>query len=539
MCPDGTRVKLRHGQPSAIRFNVNNLCDGQPLAVRFAMKTLGMLIALLVTPLQVANAQQLDLLEGAPIESTEVSGLAFDQLSPGLRQDINALVGSRLSRDRVEELAARIEAERPDVVAAIRAVSRPDGSVRVIFLVARISDDQDLASNINARYTVESVEIAGIPETEVSQGLRDDLQALVGNRLDPDEAERLDVRLEAELPGYEVKRRISRGTQSGRIRLIFELSEVEAPPWIRFASSRSKVVYHSKQGWSGVLDIPMGGPRNHRVALGLVFGNDDDLIEEYSGFRLRFESRKVATERLGLSVELSRFRQTWRPETASAVASDPRIPETYRSRLTVEPSVTFAFNPRVRVTAGVSVSELESLSRSPDSQMASSAVASISYDQRWKHKSGFSQNVEASYELRAATTALESDLVFKRHLGRASYKYQRGKSIVTTAVSIGRLTGQAPLFERFSLGDSSTLRGWNKFDIAPAGGDRMFHHLLEYRYRSVAFFVDNGSVWEQDTDVRIRLATGFGFHGENGFVTLGFPLNANDLSATFMMGIRF
>jgi hypothetical protein len=52
----------------------------------------------------------------------------------------------------------------------------------------------------------------------------------VGHRLDPDEADRLDDRLETELPGYEVKGRISRGTQSGRIRLVFEVSQVEAPP---------------------------------------------------------------------------------------------------------------------------------------------------------------------------------------------------------------------------------------------------------------------------------------------------------------------
>ena len=118
----------------------------------------------------------------------------------------------------VAELAARIEAERPEVVAAVRGVPRPDGKVRVIFLVARISEDEDLVSNINARYTVEAVEIAGIPETRVSQALRDDLQALAGKQLDPDEAERLEDRLEAELPDFEVRRKISRGTQSGQIR---------------------------------------------------------------------------------------------------------------------------------------------------------------------------------------------------------------------------------------------------------------------------------------------------------------------------------
>ena len=104
---------------------------------------------------------------------------------------------------------------------------------------------------------------------------------------------------------------------------------------------------------------------------------------------------------------------------------------------------------------------------------------------------------------------------------------------------LGRVTGEAPLFERLTLGDSSTLRGWNKYDIAPIGGTRAFHHSLEYRYRVVAVFLDTGSVWTRDASVRTRLSTGFGIHGDNVFLTVGVPLNADDVRATFMMGVRF
>lgn len=61
---------------------------------------------------------------------------------------------------RIGELAARIEAELPELIVAVRHVQRPDGEVQVIFLVARISEDPDLAANINARYIVDSVKIA-------------------------------------------------------------------------------------------------------------------------------------------------------------------------------------------------------------------------------------------------------------------------------------------------------------------------------------------------------------------------------------------
>ena len=318
-------------------------------------------------------------------------------------------------------------------------------------------------------------------DSEISQSLRDRLQALVGKRLDHDEAEELNDRLEAERPGFDVHRRISRGSERGRIRVVFEFSEKEGTRWIPFTGSRSKFVYHSEQGWSGVLDIPMGS-RNHRVIAGFAFDNNDDLIEEYSGFRFGFESRKLATDRLGARVEVARFNDSWRDATLFALAADPSIPEAYRSRLTVEPLVTFALTPFVRVTGGASISELESLSHSPDSQMASALVARVDYDQRW-YQPRITQRLEASYELRSATEALESDLIYKRHLGKVRYRYTQRRSTVIADLALGGITGDAPLFERFSLGDSSTLRGWNKFDIAPAGGDRLFHASLEYRYR--------------------------------------------------------
>jgi outer membrane protein assembly factor BamA len=171
--------------------------------------------------------------------------------------------------------------------------------------------------------------------------------------------------------------------------------------------------------------------------------------------------------------------------------------------------------------------------------MASAAVVSIGYDQRWDRPSGLSHTLEASYQLRSATDALGSDLEYKRHLGRTRYQYEQGHSTVTASVSLGRITGRAPLFERFSLGDSATLRGWNKFDIAPAGGDSMFHQSIEYAYRHFALFVDTGSVWDDSTDSQVRVSTGFGYHTNNVFLTLGFPLNASEVGAAFMMGVRF
>ncbi len=498
---------------------------------------LTLLLTLLVVPCPRASAQDAEPAEGARIESADVSGMALDQLSPGLRRDIDTLTGDPLERERLNRLARRIEEEHPEMVAAVRIVARPDGQARVVFLAARISDDRDLVENINARYTVESVEIHGVPDADISAALRDRLQALVGRQLDPGEAGALREELEAEKPGFDVRRRMSRGSRPGEIRVVFEFAESERLRWIPFVPTRSKFVYHSDAGWSGLLDIPMGG-RNHRATLGFAFDDNDDLIEEYSGARLRFESRTIGTERLGASLEVSGFRDTWRSETLSALAANPGIPEAYRARVTVDPSVTVAFTRQLRATGGVSVSSLESLSQSPESQMASAFVGSLGYRQRW-NESASKQSVDASYELRASATGLGSDLTYKRHFGHARYRFDHDHNTIVADVFLGRITGRAPLFERFALGDTSTLRGWNKFAIAPAGGDHVFHQSLEYRFYGAALFLDTGSVWDGGTDKRMRVSTGFGFQTDHAFATVAFPLSAPGSGATFMMGVRF
>jgi hypothetical protein len=39
--------------------------------------------------------------------------------------------------------------------------------------------------------------------------------------------------------------------------------------------------------------------------------------------------------------------------------------------------------------------------------------------------------------------------------------------------------------------------------------------------------------------MRFRLSSGFGVQHDNVFLTLAFPLNADDLNVTFTMGVRF
>ena len=170
--------------------------------------------------------------------------------------------------------------------------------------------------------------------------------------------------------------------------------------------------------------------------------------------------------------------------------------------------------------------------------MANAAVASIEFDRRWNESSYGSQRVVGSFGVRTATRELESDLVYTQYLGQTSYRFDVGRHHVQATGMAGRISGNPPLFERFTLGDSVTLRGWDKYDIAPAGGDRLFYSSIEYRYTGLALFLDVGSVWDATTERKTRVSAGFGLHAGPAFLTVGFPLNTENLTTLLTMGLR-
>ncbi len=197
---------------------------GSLLALDAGMRTIALLITLLAVAPQEATDQKPVVPEGTSITSVEVTGFDIDRLSPGLRHEIRALAGTPLSQQRLDELAARIEAERPRYVVAVRSVMDSDGKARVFFVMGRKEQperDPEDEININERYIVEDADITGVSEEELTQALRDDLRALVGKRLDSGDADKLQERLKHDLPGYDVSRRIERGSEPGHIRLVY------------------------------------------------------------------------------------------------------------------------------------------------------------------------------------------------------------------------------------------------------------------------------------------------------------------------------
>ena len=511
---------------------------GSLLALSESMRTLGLLVTLLVAAPQASTDQKPTVPEGTIIASTQITGFDINRLSPGLREAIRTLAGTPLKQERLDELTARLEEERPRYVASVRAVMEADGQARVFFFMGRKDDPQrDDDYNVNAKYIVEHAAVSGVPEVSLSQSLLDELRNLAGQRLDSGEADRVQERIVRELVDYDVSRLIQKGSEVGRIRLVFEAKKKPLPSWLQFVRLRSNYVYHSEQGGGAYVDLAMGN-RNFRVTPFGAIDYKDDLVEEYSGFGFRFEATKLGTRRLGASFEWSWFDQEWRAETVDVLAVTPDIPQLYKSRSTVSPMLKFALTSDLSVAGGVSVTELEPLEPATETQMANAAVASIDFNRRWSDDGGAGHRVVGSFGMRAGTSNLESDLNYTRYLGEGTYRFDLGRHRVQATGMAGGITGRPPLFERFTLGDSRTLRGWDKYDIAPAGGNRVAYSSVEYRYTGLALFLDVGSVWNENTEKKVRVSAGFGFHGGPAFLTVGFPLNADKVTAVLSVGLR-
>ncbi len=115
----------------------------------------------------------------------------------------------------------------------------------------------------------------------------------------------------------------------------------------------------------------------------------------------------------------------------------------------------------------------------------------------------------------------------------------RGKNVLIEDLSAGMATGRAPLFERFVLGNSSTLRGWNKYDLDPIGGNRVVHNSVEYRYGPFQVFYDTGSIWDQGDISLIRHSAGVGLRHGVFSLAIAFPIREGRIDPMVMVGMNY
>jgi hypothetical protein len=350
-----------------------------------------------------------------------------------------------------------------------------------------------------------------------------------------------------------VIRRVAKGSDRQHIVLIYEVRNVRWIPFI--AEPPQHILYHSKQNFSAVANVPIPLGNGGRLVLGIA-DDQDELLERFAGFNMGFEMTKVGTDRIGLALRYSRYHERWQPST---VLADPT--SIYRERNNFEPTITFAFDPRFRMTAGVSLSDLQMQYPAIHRANANAAIASLNFQNVWGKSSEDKHSLRAGYDFGAGNHELDSDFIYTRHSVHTQYVYGHGESKLLVGFIAGVLEGNAPLVERFSLGDTSTLRGWNKFDVAPLGGNRVVHGTLQYgiggphigtftndqgRKDRINFglhvFYDVGAVGDRGSPIQARHSVGFGFGPADSsgfFLELGFPIRSNRVAPIFMMGFRF
>ena len=398
-------------------------------------------------------------------------------------------------------------------------------------------------SNINNQYLIESVSIAGVPVSDadsatsarLSQPLGERLLALVGERCDIATLENLAAEIRKELHFGPVTEHLSKGTAPDRIKVDFEVVQKD----VSFDVSLPKFLYRSEQNFTGEVDASAEVKQN-KFAFGLV-SNGDDLTERFSGLTARFDSAPLfPAHTVRFAVVFEDYHEKWNPTTRAAVV-DTGL-DLYHSRWNVAPQAVFALARPLEVSLGASFEQTQSESPAIGGRSANAVTANVHYGHKIE-RSRVQQQIDARYNLRVATRALASTYAYARHMVSAKYEAKSGRHTASDEFIAGSIDGQAPLFDRFVLGSSSTLPGWNRYDLDPLGGSRVAHNQIAYGYRTsrgtVETFYDTGSVWDAGQAIKVRQSIGAAFRKGIFLLALAFPLGSGHAEPVFMAGMNY
>jgi hypothetical protein len=386
-------------------------------------------------------------------------------------------------------------------------------------------------ANVNQRYLIESVSVGGVELADLEASrlpptLRERLIALIGQHCDSAALESLAAEIRKQLHFREVTEHLSKGTGPDQVRVNFEVVHKD----LGFDVSLPRFLYHSQQGFTGEVDASTRY-KDNVLTFGVV-SNGDDLTERYSGIAAHFESNTFGPDKLRADVTFEDYHELWNNATIAALG--PGEPELYHARWNVAPELSFAIVPAVTVAVGASFQHTQSETPDVPGQMANAATLDV----RAHH-----HNLEAHYNLRVATRALGSSYAYARHLISVRYQVHSGRHTLTNESMAGSIVGNAPFFERFVLGSSSTLRGWDRYEIDPLGGSRVVHNEVSYGYRigegTVETFYDSGALWQSDRAAQLRHSLGFGYRQGIFVVTLAFPLYDGRVEPVFMAGMNY
>jgi len=400
-------------------------------------------------------------------------------------------------------------------------------------------------ANVNSRYTVESVNVSGWKNRLISSSLRSEIDGIVGEKLDHPRLEQLAKRMKRELHVADVTVKVAKGSAPDHVVVTFEVTKGHEQ---NFDLRVAKFLYDSKQGWSGE-----GSAATHVAGNTFSFGlisDGDSLLERYSGIRAGFERKQVGTDRLSLRFEFDSYHQQWNNSTLSAAGASTLLaggdePLIYRSRQVFMPEATLIIAEPLELDFGARFSRYRLSTPGSRTESSNAVVTTLRYHPRWgsaddpKHPDAPENDLDAAYYFESATRLFDSDPVYSRHFVSARYRWHRRHNLLEIGFLAGKIAGLAPLFDRFVLGNSTTLRGWNKFDLDPLGGTHVVHGSIDYGYRFLQVFYDSGAIWDRPQEREQKQSVGLGCKKDGFQLAVAFPLRAGRADPVFLAGMNF
>ena len=386
--------------------------------------------------------------------------------------------------------------------------------------------------NVNSRYIIESVNVLGSEAKALSKSLRAELKRVIGANMDSLRLEKLASRIKDELRATRVKVHVAKGTMPGHVLVSFEVAR--KPVDLNVA----KFLYDSKQGWSGEASATTHVAGNS-FTLGLA-SDDDAMLERYTGIRAKYERDSLGTDRVGLRFEFDDFHEMWNQTTLSADPSG-----IYRTRQMFMPEVRVVLMEPLELDLGFSFARFQPSTLGATTESSNAVVSTLRYHQRWGSGPGGlgeaiqDQELDASYSVDSGMHVLQSDSDYTRQTVQAHYAFHHDRSGVEISFMAGRILGQAPLFDRFVLGNASMLRGWSKFDLDPAGGSRVVYGSVDYSYRHFQVFYDTGAVWDRPQDRDGKHSVGVGYKKDGFQLAVAYAIGAPRAIPVCFAGMNF
>lgn len=399
------------------------------------------------------------------------------------------------------------------------------------------------AVNVNSRYIVEAVDLNGYNAAKLSDGLKDRIEALIGQQYDTEAIEAIGRDLRKEIHAKAVTQHIAKGSNQESIRLVYDVTRRTAGLDI----SVPKFLYHSQRGWSGQVVASSAISKSQTLAFGMV-SDGDELTERFTGINASYENLHVGSDKVRFQFLFEDYREQWNAATTGAIENPMSLsrqeqieaPELYRSRRNFQPLFTFVIAKPLVMTVGASLMKMEDELPSNEAENSNALLFGLRYHKQIGTAEDTLQTFDSTYEFKSALRSLGSDYVYTKHRWQGGYNWTKGHQSISDVVTVGFISGRAPLYERFVVGTSSLLRGWNSYAIDPLGGNRLLHNSVEYKYRRTSIFYDCGSLWSLGKVPTLLHSVGVGYHQSIFSVALAFPIRPDGrIEPTLLVGMNY